>query len=76
MKTRPLIVLFVSMFILIGIMLIAYQQFQKDKPLMEEQNRQAQLQQQAVLTPDQIAKGVSNFINDTTSTIHTPPPLP
>lgn len=70
---KPILILIASMLMMV-MMLIAYSQYLKDKPLIEEQNRQAQ--QQSTLTPDQMVSGIKQFLNDTTSTIKPPPPIP
>ena len=59
-------------FVMCGAMLYLSSQYTKDKPLIDAQRQQAV--SQVNLSPSQMANGIKQFINDTSSNLNRPMP--
>ena len=70
-KNHKSMIFLAMIFVMVVSMLVLYNQYLQDKPAIEAQ--QNLYKNQPVLTPEQMANGVKNFIDTTTSNIHPPP---
>ena len=71
-KNHKAMMFLAVMFVLVVGMLAVYANFLKDKPMIDQQNQQAQEQ---TFSPGDVIKGVKGFIDTTTSNIKPPPPI-
>ena len=69
-KNQKSMVFLGFIFVMVIGMVVLYENFLHDKPMIEKQQQEA-LQQN--LTPDQMINGIKSFVNTTTNNIKAPP---